>query len=177
MAGPRAPRYGITVMKPLAMVVPLVVTALGALGACTSSTSTPAPAPTDPPATEEAPSGESDPAPANLEPFTQDEIQALFDERCLRCHGPSNALLDLSAPFTRETVGVATNEGQKRGFCESSAYKTRIVPGDREASLLWHKVKGTQDCGSRMPYDKGDKKLDATELERLGLWIDGLSSN
>jgi len=51
-----------------------------------------------------------------------------------------------------------------------------IAPGDRAASLLWHKVKGTQDCGSPMPYDKGNKPLDANELERLGLYIDQLKN-
>ena len=152
---------------------------LAALAACTTTTVTsPPPSEPAPDAGEEGDeegtgTGEEAP-PANLEPYTQAEVQKLFDARCLRCHGAKNALLDLSAPFTRETVGIATNAGQERGFCASSKYVTRIVPGDREASLLWHKVKGTHDCGSEMPYDKGNKKLTATELERLGLWIDGL---
>lgn len=149
--------------------------ALAALAACTTTTVTSSP-PSDPAPVDEGDeegTGEVVP-PANLEPYTQAEVQKLFDARCVKCHGPMNALLDLSAPFTRATVGIATNAGQERGFCASSKYVTRIVPGDREASLLWHKVKGTHDCGSEMPYDKGNKKLSATELERLGLWIDGL---
>ena len=153
----------------------LVITAAAA---CTTKTVVAPPPGTDPSteaATETEPGSETDTPPTDVEPYTEAEVQALFDERCVKCHGPTNGLLDLSAPFTRETVGVATNAGQKRGFCASSAYVRRIVPGDREASLLWHKVKGTQDCGSPMPYDKGNQKLDATELERLGLWIDGLT--
>lgn len=152
--------------------------AVAAAAACTTKTVTPPPASDEPApsadAETETETGNEAP-PADLEPFTEAEVQALFDERCLKCHDSTNTLLDLSKPFTRETVGVATNAGQKKGFCASSQYTTRIVPGDRAASLLWHKVKGTQDCGSRMPYDKGNKKLDATELERLGLWIDGLA--
>jgi len=150
---------------------PLSAASLAVLVACSSTTVIPAPEAAEPASPVE---DEQEPLP-DLEPFTDDEVQALFDQRCLKCHGSDNALLDLSSPFTRETVGVATNSGQERGFCESSSYVTRIVAGDREASLLWHKVKGTHDCGSRMPYDKGNKKLDATELERLGLWIDNLA--
>lgn len=153
----------------------LVVVAPVAFGCSGATTSPPAPASAEPAPVEEEP---TEPAPEGLEAFTEAEIQTLFDRRCVKCHGPSNALLDLSAPFTRETVGIATNTGGgQRGFCASSEHGTRIVPGDRAASLLWHKVKGSHDCGSPMPYDKGNKKLSATELERLGLWIDGLAKN
>ena len=151
-----------------------------ALVACTTTTVTSPPSDPAPPAASEE--GDEDGTaeeapPANLEPYTQAEVQALFDARCLKCHGPTNALLDLSAPFTRATVGIETNAGasEGRGFCASSKYVTRIVPGDRGASLLWHKVKRTHDCGSEMPFDKGNKKLNPAELERLGLWIDGLA--
>ncbi|MBX3223645.1 MAG: hypothetical protein KF795_24245 [Labilithrix sp.] len=144
-----------------------------ALTACSTTTIVEAP-PGDPPAGEEQVEEEA-PA-ASLEPYTEAEIQALFDKRCVKCHDATNSLLDLSAPFTRGTVGVATNTGGgPRGFCASSEHATRIVPGDREASLVWHKVKGTHDCGSEMPFDKGNKKLSATELERFGLWIDRLT--
>ena len=156
----------------------LFTLALAAVAGCTTRTVTSSPEATEPaPTSESDTEAEDDASLAGLEPYTEAEVQALFDERCLKCHGSTNGLLDLSAPFTRETVGVATNAGQKKGFCASSEYVTRIVPGDRQASLLWHKVKGTHDCGSHMPYDKGNKKLDAEELERLGLWIDGLKTN
>jgi hypothetical protein len=148
---------------------------LGLALAVIACSTTVAPAPADPASPTVEDEESTEPPPADLEPYTQAEVQALFDERCRKCHGPTNALLDLSRPFTRETVGIATNTGQKKGLCANSAYVTRIVPGDREASLLWHKVKGTQDCGDRMPYEKGSKRLNATELERLGLWIDNLA--
>ncbi len=83
-------------------------------------------------------------------------------------------MLDLSAPFTKTTLGVATNPDPDAGACSTSRYVTRIVPGDRDASLVWHKVNNTQDCGKLMPSQTGAKHLDATELERFGLWIDGL---
>ena len=163
-------------MNKLATLV-LAVAFATALGCTTDVVTSPPPStePTPAPEGETGTETEDDLPPEGLEPYTEAEVQALFDERCSKCHDSTNALLDLSAPFTRETVGVATNAGQTKGFCASSEYTTRIVPGDREASLLWHKVKGTQDCGSPMPYDKGNQKLDATELERFGLWIDGLA--
>lgn len=144
------------------------------LAAC--ATKTIDPAPVGAPAPGQAPAEEEAPPAANLEPYSEAEVQALFDERCVACHDATNALLDLSAPFTRATVGVATNTGGgARGFCVSSQHVTRIVPGDREASLVWHKVSGTHDCGSEMPFDEGNPKLTPTELERFGRWIDGLA--
>jgi len=103
-------------------------------------------------------------------------VQQLFDARCVRCHDARSATLDLSSPFTAATVGVRTGGTTGKTKCAGvSDFTTRIKPGDREASLLWHKVKGTQDCGEPMPSDKQGKRLDAIELERLGLYIDGLA--
>lgn len=154
--------------------------AIAFAAACSSETTTTTAPPPAATTTNEAPAEEpaapaEEVVPADVAPFTEAEVQAIFDARCVKCHDSDNALLDLSKPFTRETIGVATNAGQKRGFCANSEYVTRIVPGDRNASLLFHKVKGTQDCGSRMPYDKGNPKLTATEVERLGRYIDGLT--
>ncbi len=77
--------------------------------------------------------------------------------------------MDLSH-FVRDTVGVPQDVS---GRCGQSAYRLRITPGDREASLLWHKVQGTHDCGGTMPAGGADH-FDAMEVERLGLYIDGL---
>jgi hypothetical protein len=136
-----------------------------------TTTGTPAPSATTP----------TDPTPAtpadtpNVAAYSEAEVQDLFDSRCVKCHDARSANVDLSAPFTKNTVGVPTGGTTGKTICgRGSAIAMRIQPGDREKSLLWHKVKATQDCGSPMPYDKGNKPLDATELERLGLYIDGL---
>jgi hypothetical protein len=105
--------------------------------------------------------------------YTEAEVQALFDERCVRCHSAANDLLDLTN-FVSTTVGVQTGGPRNLGRCQSSAARTRIARGDRGASLLFQKVSGTHDCGAPMPYDRGNKPLDATELEKLGLYIDAL---
>jgi hypothetical protein len=107
--------------------------------------------------------------------YTQAEVQKLFDARCVKCHDARSKSLDLSAPFTEATIGVRPGSTAGETVCGTDSRMTaRIVPGDHDASLLWHKVAGTQDCGSPMPYDKGNKPLDAIEIERLGLYIDGL---
>ena len=111
-----------------------------------------------------------------LTAYTPAEVQALFDARCVKCHDSRSTTLDLSAPFAEATIGVRAGSTAGKTVCGSdSRFSMRIQPGNREASLLWHKVKGTQDCGSPMPYDKGNAPLGATELERLGLYIDGLA--
>lgn len=107
--------------------------------------------------------------------YTQGEVQKLFDARCVKCHDAKSTSLDLRAPFTEATIGVRPGSTAGKTVCGTDGRMTaRIVAGDREASLLWHKVKGTQDCGKAMPYDMDNKPLNATELERLGLYIDQL---
>ena len=102
-------------------------------------------------------------------------IQTHFDRTIDRMR--AGRLLQAAPPrpvvFTKTTVGVAVAGG--RAECADSATGTRIVPGDREASLLWQKVNGTQDCGDAMPPPGKGTRLTKTELARLGLYIDALS--
>lgn len=73
--------------------------------------------------------------------------------------------------FATATIGVAPRAS---GACGKSSFEFRIAPGDRNRSLLWAKVKGSHDCGGKMP-SRG-QGLDDVELERLGLFIDSLGS-
>src|SRR6188768_1758723 len=113
------------------------------LAACSSATTTPtttAPAPAA--TTSEDPGTTAEPE--KLTAFTKKEVQALFDARCVRCHDARSATLDLSESFTETTVGVKTG-GTRGTVCgRTSDFAMRIKPGDRDGSLLWHKVKGTQ---------------------------------
>jgi hypothetical protein len=109
-----------------------------------------------------------------LFPYTEAEVQTLLRDRrhgCTDCHhAGSDGHMNLAEHFTRDTVGIARDAGRR---CGQSAFSLRIAPGDRQASLLWHKVRGTHDCGGRMPAGSA-APLDATEIERLGLYIDAL---
>ena len=44
-----------------------------------------------------------------------------------------------------------------------------VVPGDRDASLLYRKIDGT-DFGSQMPLIGGP--LSPEQIETIGIWID-----
>lgn len=157
----------------------LLLTAL-ATSACSSESTptsgTPAPTPTPTSTSTTTPDEEAPPAETGpLTAYTEAEVQKLFDTRCTKCHDATSPNVDLSAPFTKDTVGVKVGGATGKTICgRSSELEFRIKPGDRNASLLWHKVKGTQDCGSPMPFNPGDKPLDASQVERLGLYIDAL---
>jgi hypothetical protein len=138
--------------------------------ACSSTTTT-----STPPANENETPAEETPVEESTEPpvaFTDAELQAVFDTKCVRCHAGATTPMDLRS-FRSTTIDVPASTS-KTAKCSDSKTPTRIVPGDRNASLLWHKVKGTQDCGDPMPPPSRGTKLTATELERLGLYIDGL---
>jgi uncharacterized lipoprotein len=166
-------RYAVVMLRQPTSLLAFVAV-LGAAACSSQSSSTTAPA---------SSSTSSAPVPSEAAPidtsqavaFTEAEVQRLFDLRCVKCHDTGSANVDLSPPFTRDTVGVAVGGASGKTLCgRSSDVRVRIQPGDREASLLWHKVEGTQDCGSPMPFDRGNAPLDAMELARLGLYIDGL---
>lgn len=104
--------------------------------------------------------------------FTASEVQDVFNLKCIRCHAGSD-VLDLRK-FEAATIGVAPDATDVRAKCGSSKQKLIIAPGDREASLLWHKVTATQDCGDSMPIPLRGINLTPRELESLGLYIDSL---
>jgi hypothetical protein len=145
-----------------------------ACSSTTTTTSNPAPGTetgTETPAEETPVEDPNEP----LVAFTDGEVQDLFNKKCVRCHAGATTPMDLRS-FKSTTINVQASTSSA-GECSKSANTTRIYPGDREHSLLWHKVKGTQDCGDPMPPPSRGTKLTATELERLGLYIDGLPGN
>lgn len=103
-------------------------------------------------------------------PLEVDEIQAIFDEFCNGCHGhDQDAVLDLRAPFTANTVGVPSSE----------VVGLRIAPGSREDSYLYRKLAFTY---RRFPGGGGEGMppwpefpLPASTVDRIGQWIDGLA--
>lgn len=113
--------------------------------------------------------GKKDPAPeAGPAPVTKADIQALFDARCAPCHvGNTTAGLSLANDFTTSTVGVASTQvpGMKR-----------IAPGNKEASYLFHKLRGTHlsagGSGVRMP--RNGPYLGDSDIDRVGAFIDAL---
>lgn len=90
----------------------------------------------------------------------QREIRPILFDHCVRCHGPD--------PEQRKAdLRLDTRHG---AFGRSSRGAI-VVPGDREASLLWRKLSAA-DPDERMPPAGAKKPLDAREVELLGRWID-----
>lgn len=99
-------------------------------------------------------------------PVTDEEIQAIFDAACVRCHN-SGAPLSLVAPFRDHVVNVAA---QGTPGCSPDA-PLLVRPRSHTRSYLWIKAKGTHSCGELMPPEA---PLAAAELDLIARWIDAL---
>jgi hypothetical protein len=111
------------------------------------------------------PEEETAPAPDEKRPGSEirydRDIRPLLSDRCFTCHGPDEAKrkaelrLDTQEGAYRESYGIAA-----------------IVPGDLEASELWHRVTA-EAVRDRMPPAKSNKKpLTTEELELVRRWIE-----
>jgi hypothetical protein len=153
-----------------------ILSLFGALAIACTTTTTTSPSSSPPPAgpSTEEDAGDSTP----VETVAKADVQKLFSDRkhgCTSCHDKTDEHglgMDLT-DFAKDTVGVPPASSGGDSACGESSYKLRIAPGDREASLLWHKVKGSHDCGRAMPSN-GGTRFSATELDLLGRWIDAL---
>lgn len=104
------------------------------------------------------------------EPYTEAQVQRLFDDRgCSQagCHAAATQRAGLSLEgFADDTVGVRSTQSRL----------DLIAPGDHQASYLWHKVNGTHvgagGRGSRMPLAR--LPLEDIEIARLAAYIDAL---
>ena len=123
------------------------------------------------PAAEDAP-GAATPAAADpVTPFTAAEVDALFVRSdCARCHGPGD---DGPAMTSVAALVNVPSGGPRDSVCAGSSAKVLVAPGRHDASLLYRKLAGTQDCGRSMPRGSA-KHFTAPELARLAAYIDAL---
>lgn len=94
------------------------------------------------------------------------EIQAILDASCVRCHN-SSAPLSLVAPFRDQVVNVAAQGGP--GCSPDEPLLVR--PRSHARSYLWIKARGTHSCGELMPPEA---PLTAAEIDLIAGWIDAL---
>lgn len=89
----------------------------------------------------------------------QREVRPLLSDACFQCHGPdpNSRLVDLRLD-TRE------------GVYDVRANGAPIVPGDRQASLVYQRISATD--ASKMPPEYSHKKLEPNQIELIGAWID-----
>ncbi|MBL0044263.1 MAG: hypothetical protein IPP33_07635 [Flavobacteriales bacterium] len=89
------------------------------------------------------------------------EVLPIFTAHCWTCHPPM-ADMDLSASEAYNNLVGVTSTNHAPGI--------RVVPGDPEASVLWHKVTFTEVYGLGMPPD--GTFLSAEELGIILDWIE-----
>jgi hypothetical protein len=91
------------------------------------------------------------------------DIQPIFNNNCIMCHNQSH--------FT----GLDLREGKSYNLLVnvttfSYAPNVRIMPLNLENSVLWHKIKGDNVFGGRMPTI--DNPLSNFEIEKIESWIE-----
>jgi hypothetical protein len=102
-------------------------------------------------------SGETAPEPVR---FGRD-IRPILSDRCFKCHGPDPASrqeelrLDLREDVVADRGGYAV-----------------IVPGDPEASELWHRIDAHDPEDLMPPSDSNKKRLSEDEKELVRRWIE-----
>jgi hypothetical protein len=91
------------------------------------------------------------------------DVVQIFDAHCVSCHRSSGPVagLDLESDPCEAIVGVA-----------SSRTDPYVVPGDREASVLWHRVADTGQFGVLMPPGS----MAEANVDTIGAWIDAGAS-
>jgi ankyrin repeat protein len=85
------------------------------------------------------------------------DIQPIFKQHCVECHGPSQQMRGLRLDRRRDALPNRVG-----------ANGVRIVPGDAAKSTLYRRINATEDR-TRMP-PSGPLKPD--EIKLIGAWID-----
>jgi len=92
------------------------------------------------------------------------QVQAVFDKYCVRCHGRSGGLNLKKGQAFKNLIGV-----ESKGY----APKIRVTPGKPEESVLYHKLLGTEGYGRRMPRTG---KLPDDKIKLIKRWIESLEN-
>ena len=88
------------------------------------------------------------------------DIRPILSNNCYACHGFD--------PKTRK-AGLRLDVGEDALKFESNGARA-LVPGDRNASLVYQRITAHDD--DRMPPTDFKKKLSPIQIERIGQWID-----
>lgn len=95
------------------------------------------------------------------------DVQPIFDMHCVFCHQSAAAqggLVLQQGMAYEQLVDVKSSQSEL----------LRVAPGDREASYLLHKLRGTHLSvggeGSAMPL--GGPSLSEEQIELIGTWIE-----
>ncbi len=84
-------------------------------------------------------------------------VQPIFDQKCVGCHGPSRA---------ENGLRLDSYEGAMKG----TQFGAVVVPGQPNQSALVSVVRGTADPRIRMPHE--GTRLTEQEVQNIVLWIE-----
>ncbi len=128
-----------------------------------------------------------------LAPTFTNVYTTIIGQRCIDCHHPGGSgvavgKLDMSTPAAAfaNLVGVhaqGTGAGTSGITCASvTPALVRVVPGDANSSLVFHKVQGKlagtlAPCGSPMPLPAAAEALTQAEVDLISAWIDAGAPN
>ena len=100
------------------------------------------------------------------------DIQPIFDARCVGCHGgpTPSAGLDLTAGFSR---GNLVNQPTSDGCMAEVPDSVRVVAFDIQSSMLWLKTRPDDSrCGNPMPFGTdGLGVIAPDEFALIEAWI------
>src|SRR4051794_34847870 len=95
------------------------------------------------------------------------DVQPLFKEHCISCHGPAQQMNGFRLDQRRYALPNRVG-----------ANGSRIVPGNSEGSRLYQKIVGTAD-GTRMPptgpLSEQDTRIIKTWIDEGAAWPDAFS--
>jgi len=89
-------------------------------------------------------------------------IQPIFDQKCISCHGPTRA---------ENGLRLDSYEGVMKG----TQYGPVVIPGSPTTSALESVVIGTASPTIRMPH--GGQRLTEQEVQNITLWIQAGAPN
>lgn len=108
-----------------------------------------------------------DPVPRNNGLSYAGDLENLVVKRCVSCHSSDE-------PKAKLVLEAGSGYGQLVGRPSVQVPEEMlVVPGDPDASYLWHKVDFTAEVGKGMPRTLfGAKRLPDDEVELFRRWIE-----
>jgi hypothetical protein len=94
--------------------------------------------------------------------FFSTEVMPIFQAHCWVCHPPMGGGMDLTEGMAYSNLVDVTSSGY--------GPSVRVLPGDPEASVLWHKINFSSEYGLGMP--PSGAPLSSAQIETIRLWIE-----
>ena len=116
----------------------------------------------------------SPPGDAGVDPTFTNVYGIIINGTCNGCHGAVMPSGKLNMSTQAAAYASLVNVASAGPACAVKA-EPRVLPNDHANSLIWNKVNGTQNCGSRMPLGGG--ALSQEKVNLVAEWIDNGALN